>query len=122
MSAQCSHLCAMLTAGLSQQHNIEPQCSSPKGTTSEQDEHARRAAEKEQARRAAEEERAKRAAKEERAKVAIKCGSCYGAEEHSPLRNKCCESCQDVKIAYQVGRVSIASTILTLAGERPLLA
>ena len=84
--------------------NIDPQCrkeeSAEKETTEQQtEEEAKKAAEK------AERKRKKREEKERRKKekeLASACGSCYGAEDNSPNRNGCCNTCDDVRRAYEV--------------------
>jgi hypothetical protein len=85
-------------------NKIEPQCQN-KAEPSEADKlkaeeearKAKEASEKEKKRR--EEEEARR--KKER-ELANQCGSCYGAEDHSPSRNGCCKTCSDVRRAYEV--------------------
>ena len=97
---ECLHTCML---DCFKTNNVEPQCRKDEANPTVSSEDAEAAAKK-----AAEKAERKRKKKEERARLkkeqelANPCGSCYGAEDHSPLGNGCCGTCDEVRRAYEV--------------------
>ena len=95
---QCVHSCML---DCFKTNSIEPQCRKPEPETANQlsEEEAKKAAEKAERKRKKKEEKERKKREKE---LANSCGSCYGAEDHSPSRNGCCNSCDEVRRAYEV--------------------
>jgi hypothetical protein len=97
---ECLHTCML---DCFKTNNVEPQCrkddAKPTLSSEEVEAAEKKAAEKAERKRKKKEER-ERLKKEK--ELANPCGSCYGAEDHSPSRNGCCVTCDEVRRAYEV--------------------
>jgi hypothetical protein len=83
-------------------NNVEPKCRQPEPEPAKEqsEEEAKKAAEKAERKRKKKEEKERK--KREKMELATNCGSCYGAEDHSPNGNGCCNTCDEVRRAYEV--------------------